>query len=383
MPHPLYLLLRTLLFALPAEAAHHLGIAVLRLVGRVRELCEVVRARVIRGTEVVRIRSGTASGPARAPRLHLVDLSARMGRLRLAHPIALAAGLDKDARAIHGLFALGFSALEVGTVTPRPQSGNPKPRLFRLPEQKALINRMGFNNRGMDEMARSLSQQSWRPGPVGINLGKNKDTPLGSAVDDYLACVDKLAPMADYLVLNTSSPNTPGLRTLQEPDQLNELLSAVRKRVDRVAPRKSLFLKFAPDLAPEAIDALVDIAIDHRLDGLIATNTTVTRPLKHRLEHEAGGLSGAPLFSLSTEALRRAYSRAAGRLDLWGVGGVFTAEDAYRKIRAGAMAVQVYTGLVYSGPAVVRELLKGLGKLLARDGFARLEEAVGADSRGP
>jgi dihydroorotate dehydrogenase len=299
--------------------------------------------------------------------------------LALAHPLALAAGLDKDGHAVSGLFALGFAAVEVGTVTPRPQPGNPSPRLFRLPEYGALINRLGFNNAGAEEAAAHLRAARWRPGPLGINIGKNRDTPLAEAVEDYLSCVSALAPHADYLVVNASSPNTPGLRQLQEPERLATLLGAVRARMDSVAPGRPLFLKIAPDLGPEAVDAVVDAALAARASGLIATNTTITRPFAHALAREEGGLSGRPLRALSAETLRQAARRADGRLALWGVGGVATAEDVYERLRAGASVVQVYTALVYEGPGLVRRLLQGLAVLLQRDGYARLADAVSAD----
>jgi dihydroorotate dehydrogenase len=305
----------------------------------------------------------------------------RSAGLELAHPLALAAGLDKDAHAVGGLFALGFSAVEVGTVTPRPQPGNPLPRLFRLPAQGALINRLGFNNRGAEAAAENLRAARWRPGPLGINIGKNKDTPLDEASVDYLACVSALAAEADYLVVNASSPNTPGLRQLQEPERLAALLGAVRQRMDVVAPGRPLFLKIAPDLGAEAVDAVVDVALGAGASGLIATNTTISRPFAHPLAGEQGGLSGRPLRALSMQTLRRAAARANGRLALWAVGGVATPQDVYERLRAGAAVVQVYTALVYEGPGLVLRLLRGLEALLRRDGFSRLEDAIGADAR--
>jgi dihydroorotate dehydrogenase len=312
-----------------------------------------------------------------------VDLRVQSAGLELAHPLALAAGLDKDGHAVSGLFALGFAAVEVGTVTPRAQLGNPAPRLFRLPEHGALVNRLGFNNAGAEAAAAHLRAGHWRPGPLGINIGKNKDTPLDHASLDYLACVDALAPHADYLVVNASSPNTPGLRQLQEPERLAALLGEVHSRMEKVAPGRPLFLKIAPDLSPEAVDAVVDVALAAGASGLIATNTTITRPFAHPLAGEQGGLSGRPLRNLATETLRRAARRANGRLELWGVGGVATAEDAYERLRAGASVVQVYTALVYQGPGLVRSVLRGLEALLRRDGFARLRDAIGVDTRRP
>ncbi|HSP77124.1 MAG TPA: quinone-dependent dihydroorotate dehydrogenase, partial [Myxococcaceae bacterium] len=271
----MYPLTRALLFRLSAERAHRLGMGALHRLGKQQALCRRMRARTLAAVTY--------------------DAAVELAGMELAHPVALAAGLDKDAEAVEGLFALGFAAVEVGTLTPRPQPGNPQPRLFRIPEHRALINRMGFNNHGAAAAAERLRALSWRPAPVGVNLGKNKDTPLESAVEDYLACVDALAPLGDYVVVNASSPNTPGLRKLQEPEQLSALLRAVKERLARVAPGKPLFLKIAPDLTPEAVDEVVDVARECGLDGLIATNTTIARPFEHPVAKEAGGLSGAPV----------------------------------------------------------------------------------------
>lgn len=352
----MYRFIRALLFLLPAEAAHALGMGALDLLSQLPGVCRILRQRAL----------------AKAP-----GLEVKIAGLTFAHPIALAAGLDKNADAVGGLFALGFSGVEVGTVTPVAQAGNPRPRLFRLSADSALINRMGFNNHGTSAMRDALRGDVFRPGPLGINIGKNKDTPLEHAEDDYVACVEGLAPLADYVVVNASSPNTPGLRALQEPAELTRLLTAVRARMDAVAPGKALFLKFAPDLSSAALDALVDVAVACRVDGLIATNTTLARPVTHALAAEAGGLSGKPLRELSTSAIRRAYRRAQGRLAIIGVGGVFNAEDAYEKIRAGASVIQVYSGFIYEGPPMIRRLLDGLVDLLHRDGFPDVASAVG------
>ena len=358
----MYGLTRSLLFRLDAERAHRLGVAGLRQLGHLPGLCRSLRERALAGATQA--------------------LAMDVAGLRFAHPVALAAGLDKEAVAVDGLFACGFSAVEIGTLTPRPQPGNPKPRLFRLPEHRAVINRMGFNNHGAAAAAERLRQRDWRPGPLGINVGKNKDTPLEQAVDDYVACVDALAPLGDYVVVNASSPNTPGLRKLQEPEQLSALLAAVQARLGQVAPGKPLFLKIAPDLTPEAVDEVVDVARHQRLAGLIATNTTLARPFEHPLAKEAGGLSGAPAREPSNAVIRRAYQRSGGALPIIGVGGVFTAEDVYEKLRAGASVVQVYTGFIYEGPGMVRRILPALAALLARDGFTRAADAVGADHPG-
>ncbi len=356
----MYRALRTVLFLLPAETAHHLVIWALGWLSRWMALCRALRRRAL-----------ASVGPA---------LACEVAGLRSEHPIWLAAGLDKDAAAVNGLFALGFGAVEVGTVTPRPQPGNPTPRVFRLPAQRALINRMGFNNKGAQAAAARLRARAWRPAPLGVNLGKNKDTPLEQAVDDYVRGVEALGALADYVVVNASSPNTPGLRQLQDPEPLAALLRAVKAKLAAVAPGTPLFLKIAPDLSPTAVDDAVDVAIACQTSGLIATNTTLARPFEHPLAKEAGGLSGAPLKDASTEVIRRAYLRAQGRLPIIGVGGIFTAEDAYAKLRAGAAAVQVYTGFIYEGPAIVARMAAGLSALLARDGFRSVADVVGVDA---
>ncbi|WP_375760166.1 quinone-dependent dihydroorotate dehydrogenase [Corallococcus exercitus] len=356
----MYGLTRALLFTLPPEPAHRLGMSGLAALGKWPARCRAMREHTLR----------------RAP----MDLSVELAGLKFAHPVALAAGLDKDAEAVDGLFACGFSAVEIGTVTPKPQPGNPKPRLFRLPEHRAVINRMGFNNHGAATAAERLKGRAWKPGPLGVNIGKNKDTPLERAVDDYVACVDALAALGDYVVVNASSPNTPGLRKLQEPEQLSALLLAVRERMEAVAPGTPLFLKIAPDLTPEAVDEVVDVAMERGLSGLIATNTTLTRPFEHVHAKEAGGLSGAPVRELANAVIRRAWQRSRGTLPLIGVGGVFTAQDVYEKLRAGATVVQVYTGFIYEGPGMVDRILPELGALLARDGFASVRDVIGVDA---
>jgi dihydroorotate dehydrogenase len=308
--------------------------------------------------------------------------------LRFDSPIGLAAGFDKGDVSVAGLFGLGFSHVEIGTITPRPQAGNDRPRLFRLPEHRALVNRMGFNNEGAEACAARLAAlpAAARLGPVGVNVGKNKVTPNEEAEQDYLACIDRLHPYADYLVVNISSPNTPGLRELQGRAALDRLLRACAARLAERAPDKPLLVKLAPDLAPEALDEAVDVAIAAGAAGIIATNTTLSREgvEGHPNAKEQGGLSGAPLERRATEAVRRCALRAKGRVPIVGAGGVMSAEDAYAKIRAGASLVQVYTGLIYGGPAFVKHVNEGLARLLERDGFARIADAVGADlgSRG-
>jgi dihydroorotate dehydrogenase len=326
----MYGLLRRLLFLLSAESAHHVAMASLRALGWLPPICRAFR-----------------------PSL---SLPVTVGGVSFPNPVGLAAGLDKDATAVAGLFALGFGAVEVGTITPRPQPGNPRPRLFRLSADRALVNRMGFNNHGADAAARRLSRLTYRPAPLGINVGKNKDTPLDRAEEDYVSATRTLAPFADYLVVNVSSPNTPGLRGLQDPDRLVGLLSAVRD----AAAGKPVFLKIDPDSSPEAVDEMVDAAIAGKAAALITTNTTVSRPVPCA---EAGGLSGAPLAPLALATLRRAHSRAAGRLDLVAVGGIFTPEDCVERLRAGAKMVQIYTGFIYQGPSLPKHLVAGIRAL--------------------
>jgi len=293
----------------------------------------------------------------------------------------LAAGLDKNAEAVPGLFALGFGSIEVGTVTPRAQPGNPKPRLFRIPKHQALINRMGFNNVGAEEVAARLQRLAWHPGPIGANLGKNLDTPIEQAVDDYVLCAQLLAPVCDYLVINASSPNTPGLRGLQEPERLAALLAGVQSSLEKTGMAKPLLLKIAPDLSENALDAIVEIAIANRIQGLIATNTTNQRPFHHPLSSQPGGLSGAPLRAMATQAIMRLYTRSGGRLTVVGVGGIFTGAHAYEKILAGASWVQLYTALVYRGPGIAKSILRELEGLLKRDGYSSVTEAIGTSLR--
>lgn len=350
----MYRLLRPLLFRLDAELAHHLGLWGLSLAELSPGVARVMRRR---------------ANPDRS------SLKVRVAGLEFPNPVGLAAGLDKNAEAITGLFSLGFGSVEVGTVTPRPQPGNPKPRIFRLKEHEAIINRLGFNNEGMGAMAGRLRELEWRPAPVGVNIGKNKDTPLESAVEDYVTCAQALSPLADYVVVNLSSPNTPGLRQLQEPEALAALLKAVRAQV----LGRPLFLKIAPDLGDEAIDAAVDVARDCGTDGLICTNTTIARPVEHALSAQAGGLSGRPLFTRSTEVVRRAFKRGAGALPVIGVGGIFSGEDAWQKICAGACLVQVYSGFIYRGPQLVTDILDTLEEKLSELKLDSLSKAVGRD----
>ena len=315
-------------------------------------------------------------------------LAQRLWGIDFPNPVGMAAGFDKNAEAIDGLLALGFGSVEVGTVTPRPQPGNPKPRCFRLPEQQAMINRFGFNNEGLEAIARRLAtfrhRHRRRPGAVGANIGRNKDSV--DAVHDYVAGVYALAPLSDYLVINVSSPNTPGLRALQDREPLTELLSRVLEARADLCEKKTppLLLKIAPDLDDGDLAAVAEVSLAVGIDGLIVSNTTISRPdpvAALPAGAETGGLSGQPLFTLSTRVLGQIYRHTSGRLPLIGVGGIASPEDAYAKIRNGASLVQLYTALVYQGPALVHKIKRELPEFLRRDGFASIAEAVGADLR--
>jgi dihydroorotate dehydrogenase len=309
-------------------------------------------------------------------------------------PLGLAAGFDKNAVGIDALAALGFSFVEVGTVTGEPQPGNPRPRLHRLPADRAVVNRMGFNNDGAEVVARRLAERREkahrrrrRDVVVGVNIGKTKAVPEAEAIADYEKSTRLLAPYADYLVVNVSSPNTPGLRDLQAVDRLEPLLDAVRRQADAVTQRHlPLLVKIAPDLADEDVDAVADLAVELGLDGIIATNTTIAREglgLKSEpsLVKETGGLSGAPLKSRSLEVLRRLYARVGDRITLVGVGGIEDAEDAWQRILAGATLVQGYSAFIYEGPFWGRAIHKGLAARLGTSPYATLADAVGADVR--
>lgn len=295
-----------------------------------------------------------------------------LGR-RFSNPIGLAAGFDKGAVATKALMRLGFGFVETGTVTPLPQPGNPKPRLFRLEPDNAVINRLGFNNAGLDAYLRQLVTLSARPVPLGANVGINKEG--ADPVRDYPALIAAVAPHADYAVINISSPNTPGLRDLQGETQLRAILAAVAE----VPDRPPVLVKIAPDLSRDGIAAVVETCVIHGVQGLIVGNTTISRPAGLRSPHasEPGGLSGAPLFALSTAVLARAFLLARGRLTLIGTGGVFSGADALTKIRAGASLVQLYTGFAYHGPALIPRLKADLAAALKAGGFARVEDAVG------
>jgi len=354
----LYPLVRPLFFALDAERAHRLTIRALRAV------------------------------PAGLPPATDPMLAIEVAGLDFPNPIGLAAGFDKDGEVFRQMLGFGFGFVEVGTVTPRPQSGNPKPRLFRLKKDRAVINRMGFNNGGFAAVeARlraghsALGQLNFKmsgrnSGRIGINIGANKDSP--DRIADYVEGVRGMGRHAPYLTINVSSPNTPGLRALQDEGALRELLAAVR---DVRSGGTRIFLKVAPDLAGEEIDGVARAAIDSGMDALIVANTTVSRPaLRSTLRDEAGGLSGAPLKGLALQRLKDFRTATGGATPLIAVGGIENGVDAYARIRAGASLVQLYTALVYQGPGVARAIAGELRSLLSRDGFATLADAVGADS---
>ena len=355
----IYALFRPLIFLFPAEFAHHLGLTLLR--------------------------AGLCIGPLR--RLLRWWVLPKSNRLKTQlwgqtwdHPIGLAAGLDKAGDCCEPLAALGFGAIEVGTVTAKPQPGNPKPRLFRLPKDQAIVNRFGFNNPGCEGMAANL-RDLILPCPLGINLGKSKVTPNEDAIEDYLTSLHCLKNEADYVVVNVSSPNTPGLRDLQAVDQLRPLLTALQHVC---GDRLPLVLKIAPDLADEDLMAVADLAVELSLDGLIANNTTIGREgLKTSPaavdEMGAGGLSGPPLRDRSRAVLRILARHLRGKVPIIAVGGIDDGEEAYRRIRMGASAVQIYTGFVYGGPFTAARMAKELDQLLARDGFRSVTEAIGVD----
>lgn len=324
---------------------------------------------------VAALASGLLNTP---PPLDDRRLETRFSGLHLSNPIGLAAGFDKNAVAIDGLSRLGFGFLETGSVTPRPQPGNLRPRLFRLAEDRAVINRMGFNNAGLDAYLRNLTKRPATAGVVGANVGINKDG--ADPLRDYPLLVQAVAPHSDYVVINVSSPNTPGLRDLQAEDRLRAILNSIAAAV---VSRPPLLVKLAPDLSIDAVERIVETCVDAGVDGLIISNTTIARPpsLASHYASQAGGLSGAPLFGPSTDLLRKVARLGNGRLALIGVGGIFSGEDILAKLRAGASAVQLYTSFAYAGPALIPRLKTELLQSLDRYGFANVTAAIGADLR--
>ncbi|MBS0575741.1 MAG: quinone-dependent dihydroorotate dehydrogenase [Proteobacteria bacterium] len=335
----MYGLIRPFLFALDPELAHGLAL------------------RAIETT----YRSGAHHLLARRP----PRLPTRVFWRLFENPFGLAAGLDKNGTHIDALLAMGFGFIEVGTTTPRPQPGNPKPRMFRLPEQQAIINRLGFNNDGVDALVKNVARAR-RRGIVGINIGKNADTPNENAIDDYLFCLERVYPIADYVTVNISSPNTAGLRDLQKDEPLRALVGTLREAQEKLRSqhRKDtpILFKIAPDLEDSAVDGMARIMLDAGVEGIIATNTTIARTAiaGHKLEGEAGGLSGKPLYQRSTQVLSRLRARVGEKIPLIGVGGIMSGGDAVAKVAAGATLVQCYTGLIYRGPNLISECVSAL-----------------------
>ena len=358
-PPIMYKLIRPLLFALDPELSHALSFGLLRGAYRTPGLAQLARACV-------------AQKPPPLP----IEV---MG-LRFSNPLGLAAGLDKNAEYLEPLAGFGFGWLEVGTVTPRAQPGNPKPRLFRLPEQETIINRMGFNNVGVERLLANLRAQA-RPCPIGINIGKNRDTPAERATEDYLNALREVYAHADYVAVNVSSPNTPGLRALQEGAALDILLAALKNEQTALAQKHGrhvpLALKIAPDLDDTQLAAIAASVEQHRFGAVIATNTTTTRPgLPPALAAEDGGLSGRPLKDLSTTVIRKLYAQLRGRVPIIGVGGVSNAQDAWEKMLAGADLVQVYSVLIFRGPGVVHDIVAGLVERVQASGQSDLRTAL-------
>jgi len=346
-------LIRPALFALDSEKAHRLAIESLKL------------------------------SPIRTPASH-GDMSIPIAGITFPNPVGVAAGFDKDAEVPDALLGLGFGFTEVGSITPRPQAGNPKPRLFRLVEDKAVINRMGFNNAGAQAALKRLNRRQGRRGILGINIGANKDSP--DRITDYAEMTRLMAPHATYLAVNISSPNTPGLRALQDEAALTDLLDAVLEAREaagaelagRMAP--PIFLKVAPDLEAADIDAIARIALDKQLGALIVSNTTISRPkLKSHHSDQTGGLSGAPLRELALQRVRDFRQATGGAIPLIGVGGIASAEDAWARIRAGASLIQLYSAMVYEGPTLGGRIVRGLERLMVRDGFSTIADAVGSE----
>ncbi len=343
----MYRIARPFLFTLCPETAHRAGIKALQ--------------------------SGVLPTQKMAP---TPALSQQLWGLTFPHPLGLAAGFDKNAEAVDGVAAQGVGFIECGTVTPKPQAGNEKPRIFRVVEEEAVINRLGFNNAGIDAFLSNITRR--RSGAVvGGNIGKNKDS--ADAVADYLTCFQAIHAHVDYITVNISSPNTPGLRDLQAEEALNSLIKALHEaRAKTATPAKPILVKIAPDLEGDALAMIADTALKHALDGLIISNTTITRPgIAAKPEWQTGGLSGKPLMPLATQTLAGIARITRGRIPLVGVGGISSAEDAYEKILHGASLVQLYTALIYQGFGMVPRIVHGLDALLKRDGFTHISEAIG------
>lgn len=349
----LFRLFKPAIFALDSETGHRLAIA---------------------GLKKLPLRTSHAAQSAGGP------LAIKVAGLHFPNPVGVAAGFDKDAEVPDPLLALGFGFTEVGSITPRPQAGNPRPRLFRLVEDRAVINRMGFNNAGAGAALARLTARAGHPGIVGVNIGTNKDS--GDRIADYATMARMMAPCASYLAVNVSSPNTPGLRALQDKAALGALIDGVIEARDEAVPAHAppVFLKVAPDLEPADIAAISRIAIDKKLGALIVSNTTISRPgLKSAHANEGGGLSGAPLRHLALQRVRDFRKATGGEIPLVGVGGIASADHAWERIRAGASLVQLYSAMVFEGPGLGARIAKGLERLMQRDGFASIAEAVGTE----
>jgi dihydroorotate dehydrogenase len=355
---------KPLLFKMDPEKAHHLVIGGLKVAGSLPM-----------ATPLLRNIWGVQETP---------DLAVDLFDMHFPTPIGLAAGLDKNANAVKGFSSIGFGFMEVGTVTPKGQQGNELPRLFRLPPDEALVNRMGFNNEGAEAMAHRLSLLKERQIPVAVNIGKNKNTPNEEAYKDYQKCLRTLYSYGDFFVVNISSPNTPDLRNLQYGNELASLLSHVmdemREQALKHGKNKHILVKIAPDVSDLELESMVDVLGSSGVSGIIASNTTISREgLTHANAKESGGLSGKPLTKRSTEVISRIYRQSGGKIPIIGSGGIFTAQHAYDKIRAGASLVEIYTAFIYEGPEVNRRLHRELRQLLHSDGFSHISEAVGAD----
>ncbi|MGZ8842435.1 MAG: quinone-dependent dihydroorotate dehydrogenase [Pyrinomonadaceae bacterium] len=358
-------ILRPILFRLPAESAHEFATSSLNLALKIESVRDFVQKR------------------------NEINTSGKLNRfgLEFDNPIGLAAGFDKNGTGAQALAALGFGFIEVGTVTSEAQPGNPRPRLFRLPEDRALINRLGFNNCGASQLAENIRRH--RPSCIlGVNIGKSRSVAIEDAIPDYLKSLEAVYDVADYIAVNVSSPNTPNLRELQKAARLQDLLGALQQRNKELAQAQSknskpLLLKIAPDLAEAEIESIIEVASSTGVAGIIATNTTVSRDGLHTSPNEVqaygdGGLSGAPLRHRSNQVISLIHRLTDGKLPIIGVGGVFTAEDAWEKFCAGASLIQLYTGFIYEGPSVARRINQGLAEIMKREDFATLDEAVGS-----
>lgn len=336
-------IIRPLMFLLDPERAHELTLKVLHLGGRAPLIMKMIEKAFL----------------AHSYPNTQVDAFG----LKFPNPVGLAAGYDKDGLAWRGLAALGFGHIEIGTITPRPQEGNPKPRIFRIPAERGVINRMGFPGRGAEYVAQQLFKSRRKPTSVilGINIGKNKDTPNEDAAQDYVYLLERFSPMADYLTVNISSPNTVGLRRLQGREYLEGLLEQIKIAGLKLEPKIPILIKIAPDLNDEELDDVLEAVIRSEMDGIIATNTTIGREnLKSIVGNEIGGLSGAPLTMKSREMVSKIHQRTGGKVPIVGVGGIMTPDDAKAMFDAGAVLVQIYTGLIYTGPRLVRDILESL-----------------------